>query len=409
MKKCLSCGCECEDNDDFCPMCGIKFSNNPDVDYADQEIKIQFNDNNQQQSSDLDSTVESNVNTQKSTLSHLIPRNDGDKLFNSLWIVISFIPFINGFGLIYAGKKTCKRSWICEGILYELPVIFHLVSNPSFLTFGLVVLSIILSIVRSLMIIPRYKTVLNMGNYKKLNHKFISFLLFISAFIPFLNGIGFIYYGNKYSRLYLIEGFIFEMLWVVEILSLSFIPLSFYNIGTLFGIATSSLLFSGMSMISFNFDCDEFYHYVNESPFKLNKNDKKYVKDRYDYYKNQLDDLKDVFDAKEKKVRNLINKRFGSGNITSSRFLAVVDNSHDNVYKQLNSGYDLINYTSEPSQQVEEELIEIANYINSINEELEKLTVELILNMHDDVKSEDDFNNLLNDMENLIEDIDKYE
>ena len=49
------------------------------------------------------------------------------------------------------------------------------------------------------------------------------------------------------------------------------------------------------------------------------------------------------------------------------------------------------------------------NNINSINEEMEKLTVELILNSHDDEKSEDNIKNLVNDMEKLINDISKYE
>ena len=65
----------------------------------------------------------------------------------------------------------------------------------------------------------------------------------------------------------------------------------------------------------------------------------------------------------------------------------MVENSHENVYNLYNSGLDLINYTSQPSQQVEEKLLERMNNINSINEEMEKLTVELILNSHDDEKS----------------------
>ena len=369
MKKCLACGCECEDTYRVCPRCGIYFSDSSDVDYSDKEYKSQFDDNNLQKSSnDLDSTDESNINynTQKSTFSHPVPHNEGDKLFNSLWILTSFIPFINGFGIIYAGKKTSKKSWICEGVLYEIPVIIHLISQSSTLTFSLVFLSLIISIIRSLMIITRYKTILNVGNFKKLNHKILSFLLLISSFIPFLNGIGFIYMGNKYSRLYLVEGIIFEMVWILEILLFNFLPINLYNIGMLVGIAMASLIISGMSMISFNFDCEALYHYVNNSPIKINENNKKYIEDKYDYYKDQLDDLKDVFDAKEKKVRDLIKKRFGTGNITSNRFLAVVDNSHENVYEQLNAGYDLIKYTSEPSQQVE--IVE-----KRINDELEKL------------------------------------
>lgn len=412
MKKCLACGCECKDSYRVCPRCGIYFSNNDYVDNSDKQSNIQFKGSNQPQSSDdLNSTVKSSVshNTQKSTISNQVPRNDGNKLFNSLWVLVSFIPFINGFGIIYAGKKTCKKSWIIEGVLYEIPAIFHLLTGPSFFSFSLIFLSIFISIIRSLMIITRYKTILNVGNYKKSNQKFISLLLFISSLIPFLNGVAFIYLGNKYSKLYMIAGVLFEMVWIVGITSFNFISISFSSIGMLFGVAMSSLLVSGMTMISFNYDCDALSHYVDDSPIKIKNNDKKYIEDKYDYYKEELNNSKDVFDAKEKKVRDLITKRFGVGNITSSRFLAVVDNSHENVYEQLNSGYDLIKYTSEPSQHVEKELIERINYINSINDEMEKLTVELVLTMHDDDKSDEKINSLVNEMEELIDDIDKYE
>lgn len=412
MKKCLACGCECKDSYRVCPRCGIYFSNSDYVDNSDKQSNIQFKGSNQPRSSDdLNSTVKSSVshNTQKSTISNQVPRNDGNKLFNSLWVLVSFIPFINGFGIIYAGKKTCKKSWIIEGVLYEIPAIFHLLTGPSFFSFSLIFLSIFISIIRSLMIITRYKTILNVGNYKKSNQKFISLLLFISSLIPFLNGVAFIYLGNKYSKLYMIAGVLFEMVWIVGITSFNFISISFSSIGMLFGVAMSSLLVSGMTMISFNYDCDALSHYVDDSPIKIKNNDKKYIEDKYDYYKEELNNSKDVFDAKEKKVRDLITKRFGVGNITSSRFLAVVDNSHENVYEQLNSGYDLIKYTSEPSQHVEKELIERINYINSINDEMEKLTVELVLTMHDDDKSDEKINSLVNEMEELIDDIDKYE
>lgn len=169
-------------------------------------------------------------------------------------------------------------------------------------------------------------------------------------------------------------------------------------------------------MISFNYDCDALYHYVNNSHINLNENNKRIDENnkridegRYNYYKNQLNDLKDVFDSKEKKVRNLINERFGSGNITSSRFLTVVNNSHDYVYKQLDSGYDLIKYTSDASREVENKLEEKISIINSINEEMEKLTLNLLLNLHEDDKAENDIENLTNDIEDLINDIDKYE
>lgn len=402
----------CEDTDNACAMCGTILDNNNGADKPDHDINIHF-DNNPQQSYDTQgSTVEQDNNyaTRQSDFSNQMPHNgEGNKIFNMLWVLVSFIPFINGFGIFYVGKKTSKKAWILEGIAYEIPVLFHLVSGPSFFTFSLVFLSIIVSVVRSMMIISKYRVLLNYGDYKKVDHRIISFLLFLSSMIPFLNGVALIYYGDRYSKAYMIVGVILEMIWVLVILLFNIIPLTYYSISMLVGVALASLVASGMIMISFNYDCDAFYHYAGNTQFNAIKSDKKYDKEMYDYYKGQLDDLKDTFDAKEEKVRKLIMEHFGSGNITSNRFLSVVDSSHENVYRQLNSGYDLINYTSAPSQQVEEELLERVTYINSINEEMEKLTVELILNMHEDDKSDENIKNLVNDMKDLINDVNKYE
>ena len=404
MKKCQNCGYECDDTDKVCCMCGTKL--NKDI-VADNNINIQYNQNKQQSSNG--SIFKADKSTQKSPFSDLQSyTNKGYSILNSSWIIISFIPFINGFGMIYAGKKTSIKSWILEGVLYEMPVIINLLF-PSIFTFSLIILSVIISIIRSIMIINRYKIILNKGNYKKSNHKIISLFLFISSFIPFFNGIGFIYYGNKYSKPYFALGIIFEMVWVMGIILLNMLPISFNTIGTFAGVAMTSLLLSGMSMISFNYDCEALSHHVNNSPIKTRRIDKGYDKELNSYYKNQLDSLKEVFDAKEKKVRKLITQHFGTGNITSNRFLAAIDNSHENAYRQLDSGYDLIKYTSEPSKQVEEELVERINILNSINDEIEKLTVELILNMHEDEKSDENLKNLVNEMEDLRNDVNKYE
>ena len=63
MKNCLHCGHECEDNVSLCPRCGRRFSNYTNVKNSDQELKIDFTANNQNQSSDdFDSTIKSKVN-----------------------------------------------------------------------------------------------------------------------------------------------------------------------------------------------------------------------------------------------------------------------------------------------------------------------------------------------------------
>ena len=35
-------------------------------------------------------------------------------ILNSLWVLFSFIPFINGFGFIYMGLKIKNNAWIMK-------------------------------------------------------------------------------------------------------------------------------------------------------------------------------------------------------------------------------------------------------------------------------------------------------
>lgn len=50
------------------------------------------------------------------------------KLKKSWWIILSFIPYLNGFGFIYLGAKAHNKNWILEGIIYEIPWIFCLIN-----------------------------------------------------------------------------------------------------------------------------------------------------------------------------------------------------------------------------------------------------------------------------------------
>lgn len=49
-----------------------------------------------------------------------------DKLIKSWWVILSFIPFVNGAGFIYIGSKHNNRNWIIEGVIYEIPWFFYI-------------------------------------------------------------------------------------------------------------------------------------------------------------------------------------------------------------------------------------------------------------------------------------------
>ncbi|AMK15341.1 hypothetical protein [Methanobrevibacter olleyae] len=93
-----------------------------------------------------------------------IDKSFGDKLgdlINSLWVLISFIPFLNGIGLIFKGKSSSKKSWIIEGMIYEIPwIVGFLTWNIQlirFIAFEIAVVFYFVSIVRSIMVASEVK------------------------------------------------------------------------------------------------------------------------------------------------------------------------------------------------------------------------------------------------------------
>lgn len=85
--------------------------------------------------------------------------NTLEKITRSWWVILSFIPFLNGFGFIYIGARHDNKNWILEGVIYELPwflyfIIFQIYGVPvgfnvtgTFIFVSLVLLFI--SIIRS--------------------------------------------------------------------------------------------------------------------------------------------------------------------------------------------------------------------------------------------------------------------
>lgn len=50
-----------------------------------------------------------------------------DKIKKSWWVIFSFIPFLNGFGLIYTALTHYNKNWLIEGIMYEIPWFFFII------------------------------------------------------------------------------------------------------------------------------------------------------------------------------------------------------------------------------------------------------------------------------------------
>ena len=50
-----------------------------------------------------------------------------EKIKRSWWVIISVIPFLNGFGFVYIGLKNNNKHWVMEGVMYEIPWLFSII------------------------------------------------------------------------------------------------------------------------------------------------------------------------------------------------------------------------------------------------------------------------------------------
>ena len=197
-------------------------------------------------------------------------------IFNSLWIIASFIIFFNGLGFVYIGSKTRNEKWILEGCIYEIPWLLLIIEtgllNSSLGTYiaGLGLLLLLVSIIRSIMVNPKYQEALNNENYRKSRSRITSLLFFIISAIPIINGIPMIYSGFSNSdRNKVIEGIIYEIPWALLFITVNNDFLS--NILAMIGLALN--LVSIIRSIIVNYEMESlslnvFYENTSKSALK---------------------------------------------------------------------------------------------------------------------------------------------
>lgn len=88
------------------------------------------------------------------------------KILNLFWIPITFIPFFNGLGFIYAGWRVNETKWIDEGIIYMIPFIFLSFTIFNDIVLYMAILSLIVGIIRAYMIVKPFLEKLKEKNNK---------------------------------------------------------------------------------------------------------------------------------------------------------------------------------------------------------------------------------------------------
>ena len=346
-----------------------------------------------------------------------------NRIKSHLWIIISIIPYLNGIGFVYIGSKTSINKWIIEGCIYEIPWIILIILYPiqpliSVIFIILGIISIILSLIRSIKVNSKYQSILDSGIYRKSKDRFETFIGAILSAIPIVNGVTFIYLGKTQSKKSLIlEGIIYEIPFVLGFLN----PL-FWSIGLCLAIV--SLI--RFIIITYK-NLKNSYRVKNSSTNtkKEEKKDKspketkttkekttqkkKINKDEiFRVYVTRINTLTEEFDKKEIKVSKIIENRFKASKITYNHFMNIIASAHENFYTQKDSALKMIELTPEYNLKIEEEIKKKIMILKQINEKITTLTLELVINNEENQKTDDEINELFDDMEELIETVNKY-
>ena len=127
----------------------------------------------------------------------------------------------------------------------------------------------------------------------------------------------------------------------------------------------------------------------------------------YAGYRNHIDELKSVYDLKDKHARELIEKRFAPPQLTYTRFIGVVDKSGELFKRQSESALTMINIASEYSPKIENEIRNKIDILENISSKLDDLTNELVITMSEG--NDEDINNLFDEMSDLVKSVKDYE
>ena len=125
-------------------------------------------------------------------------------------------------------------------------------------------------------------------------------------------------------------------------------------------------------------------------------------------YEKKVNNLKVVFEVKEEVVRDLIEKRFAPPQLTYDKFINIVDSAHKLFYRQADAASSIINLAAEDTPRVQDEIESKISSMNTIIDQIERLTNELVINISNETGAGEDVANLLDDMENLIDSVKDY-
>lgn len=130
----------------------------------------------------------------------------------------------------------------------------------------------------------------------------------------------------------------------------------------------------------------------------------------YTFYKNQIKKLKETYETKEKKVLELLEKKFPQGQISYYRFKEEVDNCRVNFFREADAAESMIELSDEYSDKIATELKNKVKTLQEIVGKLNDLQSELIISISNETDDGDEeIKNLIKEMNDLIDSVKNYE
>ena len=145
----------------------------------------------------------------------------------------------------------------------------------------------------------------------------------------------------------------------------------------------------------------------NSQTKRIKNKSKVNSKPKYQNYKFQANKLKSKFQSKEKNMRNLIEKCFPAPQITNIKFNHLVDQCSETFYNKIKSIMTIIDTANDYSPKLENEIKSDIEDLKQIISKINSLHEELLIHMSE--TDNENFDNLLEEMDMLINSVKDYE
>lgn len=132
------------------------------------------------------------------------------------------------------------------------------------------------------------------------------------------------------------------------------------------------------------------------------------VENPFSKYKQQILNLKELFEIKESRVNELLEKLFSPGELSYDYFISTINESSKLFYENTKISLKIIDLASEFSSVIEDELKNKIEVLKSILDKMDDLINELIIHVSTDKEDKDEIKSLMEDMEHLIDSVKDY-